>query len=240
MVLHNPVPDAREPANNGSQNIIADLAGKELMVRGNIKTEEATEAALWLQCWRKKPWGVLHAATSSTDSPVYGTRDWTSVEMKVTAPKGTDYLTLRCVLKGRGTAWFDSLEVAQEPCESGSKGEDEPEKGVKGREDKASSELDVAKSLLEAHKAMVETNRVLQDTNKALTTQLDILQQELVALRAQLMAVQAGAQNLTELPELEPLPNDGPGARRLGEKDAGDALPIPPLVPYGYNLEELR
>ena len=43
--------------------------------------------------------------------PVRGTRDWTRVAVRVRAPRGAAFLQLRLTLVGRGTAWFDDLEV---------------------------------------------------------------------------------------------------------------------------------
>ncbi len=111
VMLHIPMPYDRDPINNWSQNLFGDFAGKTVCAAGYIKVAEATEAALWVQCWRKRPWTLLLAASTSTESPFYGTRDWERVEMSLEVPKGTDFLTFRCVLKGTGTAWFDDLEL---------------------------------------------------------------------------------------------------------------------------------
>ena len=111
--LHTPTPYAKEPVNNWSQNIIADFGGETLRVAGFIRVVDAKEAALWLQCWRKKPWGVLAAASTSIDMPVYGTADWQEVSMEVEVPEGTDFVTLRCVLLGTGSAWFDDISVSR-------------------------------------------------------------------------------------------------------------------------------
>ena len=109
--LHIPAPYEKEPVNNWSQNIMGDFGGKTLRVSGFIRVEDAKEATIWLQLWRKKPWGVLGAASTSIDMPVYGTQDWQEVSMDVPVPEGADFVTLRCVLMGSGTAWFDDLSV---------------------------------------------------------------------------------------------------------------------------------
>jgi len=111
VMLHIPMPYDRDPINNWSQNLFGDFAGKTVCAAGYIKVAEATEAALWVQCWRKRPWTLLLAASTSTESPLYGSRDWERVEMSLDVPKDTDFLTFRCVLKGTGTAWFDDLEL---------------------------------------------------------------------------------------------------------------------------------
>lgn len=110
--LHIPTLYEKEPVNNWSQNIMGDFGGKTLRVSGFIRVEDAKEATIWLQLWRKKPWGVLGAASTSIEMPVYGTQDWQEVSMDVPVPDGADFVTLRCVLMGSGTAWFDDLSVA--------------------------------------------------------------------------------------------------------------------------------
>ena len=111
--LHTPSPYEKEPVNNWSQNIIAALGGETVQVSGYIKVSEAKEAALWLQCWRKQPWGVLGTFSTSTATPVYGTTDWQHVSMEAAIPEGTDFVTLRCVLLGTGSAWFDDIAVSR-------------------------------------------------------------------------------------------------------------------------------
>lgn len=73
VALHIPKPYAVEPANNWSQNVMADLRGRTLRVRGHIRTENATEAAIGLQCFRGTPFAILTAVTTSAASPMYGT-----------------------------------------------------------------------------------------------------------------------------------------------------------------------
>ena len=111
--LHTPTAYEKEPVNNWSQNIIADFGGQTLRVSGFIRVAEAKEAALWLQCWRKSPWGVLGADSTSIDMPVYGTAEWQEVTMDVDVPEGTNFVTLRCVLLGTGSAWFDDISVSR-------------------------------------------------------------------------------------------------------------------------------
>ncbi|MCL4216144.1 MAG: hypothetical protein KJ052_03950 [Candidatus Hydrogenedentes bacterium] len=233
--LYIPEPYESEPINNWSQNILADTAGKTLRVRGAIKTRDAVEAELWLQCCRKNPYTILQTNRTGADTPLYGTQDWTSVEMDVDVPKGTEFIVLRCVLKGRGAAWFDSMEVAppdalteqmaQETAEAPDAG-DAPSSntpkplspGAPATEPPPSpsnTERDVIiQTLRESHRAMVETNATLRDLNDALRAQVEALQQEVALLRAQ--------QQQPQTPAINP------------------AIPpraAPPLVPRGYEWE---
>lgn len=229
-MLHNPQPYSKEPANNWSQNIIADLAGKELRVRGYIKTIEATEAAIWLQCCTMRPFQVLHFATSSTDTPRYGTSDWAPVEFRVKAPDGAEFVILRCVLKGRGTAWFDSLSVEVEqdtlPRAAGPEDIEEPAASVPA----ASSVIPPVEPA-----PVVPSERVAsrpEETGKqALQDLIDsnrTLQEEIEALRAQIRMLQA----------LLPTAASAWGAEPVGDSSMIERR-APSLVPHGVDWREL-
>lgn len=116
-VLETPLPYPNEPYNNWSQNIIGRYGGQRLRVSGWIKTENADGAAIWVQCWRRDPLRVAHVANTGDATPLYGTTDWQQVSLEFDVPDQTAFLTLRCVLKGGGKAWFDEvlLEPAPEP-----------------------------------------------------------------------------------------------------------------------------
>lgn len=112
VMLHHARPYDKEPVNNWSQNILGDLGGKTLRLSGRIRTQDATEAALWIQCWTR-PGRLLSTATTSKDAPVRDTQAWTPVSVDVDVPAGTDFVVVRCVLLGTGTAWFDDLQLAE-------------------------------------------------------------------------------------------------------------------------------
>ncbi len=214
-VLHNAGRYEKEPANNWSQNVIADLGGKTLRLSGCIKTEDATEAALWLQCW-SRPWRLRHFATTSADMPVYGTQDWTSVSVAVEVPKETDFVVVRCVLLGSGTAWFDALALeeagraAQEP--------DEGESEEAADSDPAEADhSEMTESLVEANIVLADTVQELRETHDALAEQVRQLEGEVEHLREQLAPPPAPAEHP---------PREAP-------------FPVPPLVPHGYDLKDL-
>ena len=116
VMLCTPVAYPQEPYNNWSQNIITAAGERTVRISGHIKTQKAEQgAAVWIQCWRKHPLGVCAFATTETLAPLAGDHDWVAVQAEVEAPAETEFLTVRCVLKGSGTAWFDdlSLEVSE-------------------------------------------------------------------------------------------------------------------------------
>jgi len=225
-MLHIPEPYAKEPCNNWSQNIIDDFGGKELRVSGNIRTKEATEAAIWLQCYQKRPQKLLHLASTSVDSPLFGTRGWTPVDMRVMVPRGTDFVVLRCVLIGRGTAWFDSVAVedaeeVEDDKEKAGKAMSEPEDPEPPNDGGLLLTETERKALLEAHEALVEANKAMRETNKALSERVSQLQKELQGVRDQLAAVQEELSGTRTRPTAT--------AALLAP-----AGPAPPLVPHGY------
>lgn len=218
--LHNPEKYKQEPANNWSQNVIAGLGGEELMVTGNIKTDDVTEAALWVQCFRRSPWSGLLFKTTSTDNPVYGTRDWTPVELPFEAPEGTDLIIVRCVIKGRGTAWFDEVRLIQgkgvelaRPDALKEREKDADEGGRTGKD------TELRKDLLETYEAVVQANQVLRQTNEALQQELEALRREVRELQREVRAGPRGARGYS------------------GTPSAGSG--VPPLVPHGYDWEKM-
>ncbi|MBI4560175.1 MAG: hypothetical protein HY706_21490 [Candidatus Hydrogenedentes bacterium] len=227
VALHNPRSYEKEPANNWSQNLVSDYIGMELTLSGSVKTTDVTEAALWLQCWQRDPARILRVFSTGDNSRLTGTKDWTTVTTRAKVPVGTDFLVVRCVLKGQGTAWFDGIALAatDEPPPKGKKPDTSDTSDRSDKSDKAksagSSALagteDSIKRLREANEALVETNRALRESNSVLSEQIKVLQLELQSLREQLrQAVPAPT-----APAQEPTKEN-----------------VPPLVPHGDDAEE--
>lgn len=230
VMLHTPMPYAKEPCNNWSQNVIAELGGKKLAASGYIKTNDITEAAIWVQCWWKNPWGVLYVANSSQDAPVYGTQDWQRVAMTFDVPKETDFVTVRCVIKGTGTAWFDDLSL-METGEAESTEPKEPMPPMGGPAPSSTPPAGASQTKLD--KVEDEVTR-LRNANMALAEALDQMQasnqqlmQELTAIREHLKQLQG------------PLANTTPAESEPG----GSLTPLegnaPPLVPHGEDWRKL-
>jgi len=274
VIIRNPRALANDPCNNWSQNITRDLSGATLHVRGHIKVEEAAQAAVWLQCWGKDPWRTVHVATTSDSAPVSGTLDWTPVEMRVDVPDGTDFVTLRCVLKGQGTAWFDDFSVTrtddknQAKTAAESETEAQADKGGEGApetestyapagpeerpsapdeepseaepapaaEPEAPEEPPAVGETIEAAARMADVIRSLSEANETLTGQVGRLEHEIEGLRRKFEALQAASEQLEGPVQAAP-----PGASSgLPYAIVEPRRPAPPLVPHGYNLEEVR
>lgn len=252
--LHIPTPYDKDPLNNWSQNLFGEFGGKTIRVSGFIRVEEATEAALLVQLWRKKPWGVIGAATTSTDMPVYGTQDWQEVAMEVPVPEGVDFVTLRCVLKGSGSAWFDDIAVAlvepeaeaveapavkkapvEVPVDDEKAAEEaqaeEPEAVETVMPDKEGAPA-TADPVLPQDTVLPLVNQLeaevrrLRDANEVLTSTLQEIQDVNQALLDEMLAVQAELQEMKEGQEGAAAPPLKPGKRR-----------VPPLVPLSQSQE---
>lgn len=240
--LHTPTPYEKEPVNNWSQNIIADFGGQTLQVSGFIRVAEAKEAALWLQCWRKSPWGVLAAASTSIDMPVYGTAEWQEVSMEVEVPEGTSFVTLRCVLLGTGSAWFDDISVSRlEPVAEEDTAEDpaavssdttasvieeEQETTDSTTADKGAPPVASEDAIRQEAVVMPVMDKIedevrrLRDANLLLTDTLEKIQAVNQGLVNEMLAVQAELRALKEEEEHASAPTL-----------EGDAPRVPPLIP---------
>ncbi len=240
VMLHTPRPYAKEPCNNWSQNVIGEFGEKKLALSGYLKTKDVTEAAVWVQCWRKAPWGVLHVANSNRDMPVYGTRDWTRVDMTFDVPKGTDFLTVRCVIKGTGTAWFDDLSL----IETGEAKASPPPEAMPPMGGPASSAGNTPSapsstpvSPADQGKLMAVEDEVtrLRKANVALAEALDRIQASNQHLMQELTSMRRQLKHLQETAGGGSAPAAAPSAAPPSPKEAT----APPLVPHGADWRNL-
>jgi hypothetical protein len=104
-------PYEQDPANNWSQSVLGEFGGKKMRLSGHIKVQDAEDATIWAQCWRKAPRKVVHIASTNQRAPVYGTKDWDEAFIEFDVPQNTDFIVVRCVIKGTGTAWFDDISL---------------------------------------------------------------------------------------------------------------------------------
>lgn len=231
VMLHTPEFYEREPANNWSQNILRDLGGRTVYVSGYIRTEAATEASIWLQCCRQSPFSILRSATTSEqDIPVTGTTDWIRVGLRVDVPEDTEFLTLRCVLLGRGTAWFDNLTVSEqadpllvliETEQAASPPAPAAEESPQTPRPALSEEAVTA--LMETYAALSDANRRLQETNESLLGEMSSLKDEVGRLREEIRLRLDGQ---TETPPPAESPNiDITIGMEPGEAPAADVQP---------------
>jgi hypothetical protein len=226
VVLHTPTPYASEPINNWSQNILLELGGKKLKASAAIKVENAQEAALWVQCWQKKPLKVLHVVHTGLEQPLYGSQDWQDVWMEFDVPEGTAFLTLRCVLKGAGTAWFDDIALEEVLPPKVEKKDEEPpfNAPLKPTAERlqtsppADVETEIAR-LKQANLVLAEALERMEKAHAALLEELALLRQE--------MSRQRGGYFPT------------PGSSGFQRPGATPTQPTPYLNPYGLDWKGL-
>jgi hypothetical protein len=178
-----------------------------------VRTEAAGEAALWLQCFRQAPTRVIAAQSSAINDPITRTADWTRLSTRVTAPNGTDFVVVRCVLKGAGTAWFDELrlDVIGEPAEQAPLEAFEPHEAFppEAPEPEPSGALDGA-DLLQLSQALQRAVADLEASNAQIRERVRELQGQVQQSREEAEAISRDVQTY--------------GAH--------------PLVPHGYEPEE--
>jgi hypothetical protein len=226
-------PYIEDPANNWSQNVIADVRGKRLHLKGNIKTENVTEAAIWIQCYTKNPLKLALQESTSSKGLLTGTNDWTPVEVVFDAPQETDFVVVRCVLRFRGTVWFDDLSLEVEaPATQTKPAATIPTPPVKMPTPPSMPALpdatatapeeksDETKSeILKAHEEMRKANWQLRQSNAAMTKQLEEMRKQLEELKREVSNTKAAAQELKE------------EQSKSVDREQPVEIPPPPLVP---------
>ncbi len=257
VTLHIPRPYADEPYNNWSQNILQPLGGETLELRASIRTEDAVEAAVWVQAFQRRPLRELLRESTASHVPISGTSAWQTVRMTAAIPKTADFVTVRCVLIGQGTAWFDGIALTQMaedrsatfpgPERPAAERPDAPEPpaspdvpeapdplAARGEQQTQDARLD---QLLEANAELLETVRTLRDSNDNLAEEVLRLQRDLARLRR-------------ALEERAPAPPRSGSSAENRERVAVPRRPaapvpperatierVPPLVPRGHDLD---
>jgi hypothetical protein len=204
VLLHTPNAYAKDPINNWSQVIYDNLIDIPLTLTGSIRTEEVGEAAFWIQCFSKKRSRILASATSSTNKTLSGTHGWTQVSAEITPPPGTDFIMVRCVIQGKGKAWFDSLSLSVV----------DPVALEAPIEDIVTEPL-VAPGLstedfMAASKIMQDTIARLELTNQALLKELTEIQKDLDQYRREVEQQQAPLKRPRGLHPLVPVDYESP------------------------------
>lgn len=245
IMLYTPEPYDDEPFNNWSQNVTAKLAGKEVEISAHVKTDSVTEAAIWLQSWRRRPLRLIETATSSSETPIYGTHDWREVRFTATVPDTADVVVLRCVIRGTGSVWFDDVELR---LKRGAP--DFDVEFIEGPEERAYTkpktepappkEEDEVQSLVDANRALQDALNSMRKSNQSLAKELDDMRSERDKLRADLELLLRTQRDLHRQINagdlLLPLLQGGTDSTELTRPSP----PTPPIVPRGYDWNDLR
>lgn len=239
--LSTPTPYPREPYNNWSQNLFGAFAGKRLKLSAAIRTDNADGAALWVQCWKRQPLHVLQVANTALQNPMTGTHPWTRHELEFEVPAGTDFLTVRCVLKGAGTAWFDELSLVESPplpapepdtgveAKAQEPNQAPPEEDKNQQEQALKADTQTIESSIPTEASVIEAELArLKEANVLLAEALDSMQSDRVQLVQELLALQTQMQALQEaLPAAIAKEKSAPPTLAPGTKS-------PPLVPLDF------
>ena len=234
--IHVPEPYPREPYNNWSQNVMRPLAGERVVLSAAIRTESATRAEVWVQCFARSPLRELRRFSTADEGPVYGTKDWSEVSMTIDIPAETDFLTVRCVLTGTGTAWFDAVSLTRytpPPLEGVNLSLIEPPDTLTELEP---DQLEFVEELLKANKVLLDTVRELRDSNAGLSRELTSLQGELRAIRDDVASMRTRSQQLEAEALADRIRINRPDIIRPDEP----LRPVPPLVPVDHELATRR
>jgi hypothetical protein len=177
VMLHTENPYDQEVYNNWYQHVATVPPGRKLILSGYIRSNKVTDAAMWLQCWDESSQVLLRLVTTSLGYPICGTGDWTYVQTSVTPPPETAFVTVRCVIAGTGTAWFDDLRLAaqqEHESDSLSKGTDEHV---------TSAHQEPLDELVEAHKELLEVNKKLADNVRLIMEEIGRIRDDLNQLK---------------------------------------------------------
>jgi pyruvate/2-oxoglutarate dehydrogenase complex dihydrolipoamide acyltransferase (E2) component len=247
VLLHTALPYDKDPANNWSQNVEGDLAGTTLHAGAWIRTEEAGGAALWVQCWQRSPLKLLLTASTAQRDPVRGTQDWREISMPVEVPKGTAFITFRCVLIGTGSAWFDDAYL-QSQAGAAATSDPAPKPAqvapVPAAAPVPARPAELPDETVAILDQMEQDLAALRDANLLLGEALDQVRAENRHLLEELNAVRAGLVGLESqratLTPAEPQPAPAAPAAS-GKNDSPDppltpkARRVPILVPHGVD-----
>ncbi len=238
ITLYTPKPyPGEDPRNNWSQNVFEDLAGVEVEASASVRSRDVDEAAILVQCWDRSRDRLIATETSAADSPIRGTQDWTLIRFRFRVPRGTDYLTFRCVLVGAGRVWFDNVGLSRvepppQPIE-----ETAPPPFTAVQEPvvsavpagRAPSSVPAMPpdfgALIEANSALTRALEELRDTNQSLLGEIDQLRGQIGETRTQLDEWQASLR-------------DEQARREQAEAEARKPKYGHPLVPSEYREED--
>lgn len=237
ITLYTPKPyPGEDPRNNWSQNVFEDLAGVEVEASASVRSRDVDEAAILVQCWDRSRDRLIATETSAADTPIRGTQDWTPIRFRFRVPRGTDYLTFRCVLVGAGRVWFDNVGLSRVEAPAQQIAETAPPPLADVQEpvvsaapverfpSTAQAVPDIA-ALIEANSALTHALEELRDTNQSLLGEIDELRGQIGETRTQLDEWQASLR-------------DEQARREQAEADARKPKYGHPLVPSEYREED--
>lgn len=219
IFLNNSNPYPKEPMNNWSQKLSINASkNTEINFEGWMKTESVFKSYFLIQFWKQNPARIIDSKKTETLS---GTNDWKRVKDKIKIPEETDFAVLRCVVEGKGSAWFDDVfleysgeqrDVIKENTEIIKNENKNIEDGIKNIEKKL-------ENLLKENTQLKERIRSLEEENKKIKEELEKLNTSEEGKN--------GKENIT-------------GKQINEEKNIEDNQKVPILVPHKKNWQIIK
>ncbi len=171
-LLNNAMNYPREPMNNWSQRIFLKANDNpNLHLEAWIKSQNVSRSYLLLQFWKQTPAQLLESKNTEIIS---GTNDWGKVSLETPITKGTDFLMLRCVIEGVGSAWFDDIYLSYSNEEEVNE-EKINEKDIEKEIEKVQEKME---ELKQENIQLQEKINYLEESNKQLKDELQRLMSE--------------------------------------------------------------
>jgi len=171
IMLNNAYPYQKEPINNWSQKVsINGLDKKDIYFEGWIKTEKVYKAYFLIQFWKQAPAYIIDSKKTEV---LIETNDWKKLTTNITIPEGTDFIVVRCVIEGMGSAWFDDVVLNYEEKRNGDevtiktvKENQNIEEGIKKIEQRL-------EDLLKENAQLKDKINLLEEENKKIREELE-------------------------------------------------------------------
>lgn len=88
-----------------------NFVGKELTLKTRIKSKSDFDGVAFPYIKTIDENKKLITIRNSQDKPIKGNTDWQEIVLKIPVSENTEFLDFGVIYKGKGTAWFDNLEL---------------------------------------------------------------------------------------------------------------------------------
>lgn len=217
VYLNNTNSYSREPMNNWSQRLSISVSRKKRVhFEGWIKTENVSKSYFLIQFWKQNP---AHIIDSKKTEILAGTNNWKKMTEEIEVPEMVDFVVVRCVIEGTGSAWFDdvSLDYIDE------QNEESKDNTVTGKEENENIEDGIKKieqrleELLKENTQLREKIKILEEENKKIKEGLEEI-------------------NIRDREKLESSSNE----KIEIEKSNAEGKKVPILVPHKKNWRTIK
>jgi hypothetical protein len=104
--------DARDESYYSQSVVLADKEGRNILLKGFIKTENIKSAGLFLRCQSGEYFALVTSNIDKMDGRrLTGTNDWTPVLLRLPFPPDLYQVEFGAFLEGKGKVWIDDLKL---------------------------------------------------------------------------------------------------------------------------------